>query len=96
MDPVTFVPLQAVDPAQAIGVAKDLGSATPQTILAFIAVALAIGFGWAIWKLISEIKSCGAERTELFGKHLEASNRMSDALDGNSQVMKAALEALKK
>jgi UDP-N-acetylmuramyl pentapeptide synthase len=92
---VAFV-LAQVDAGQAISVAKDLGASNAQTILAFIAVALAIGFGWAIWKLISEIKSCGAERTELFGKHLEASNRMSDALDGNSQVMKAALEALKK
>lgn len=87
--------LLQVDPSQAIDIAKTLGSATPQTILAFLCMALSICFGWAMWRLIAEIKSCGAERTDLLGKNIDAQHRMSDALDRNSDTLKAALDTLK-
>ncbi len=85
-----------MDPTQAIDAANKLATGSAQTILAFLCVALAVGFGWAIWRLISEIKCCGTERTEILTKNIEAQHRISDALDGNSQVMKAALDALKR
>jgi hypothetical protein len=84
-----------MDPTQAIGVAKDLGAGSAQMILGFLSVALATGFGWALWRLIGEIKSCGAERTDLLGRNIEAQHRVAASLDNISEVMKAALEALK-
>lgn len=87
--------LLQIDPGPAVDIAKTLGSATPQMILGFLCVALAVIGGWAVWRLIAEIKSCGAERTELLGKNIEAQHRMADSLDNNTSVMKATLDALK-
>lgn len=85
-----------MDPTQAIGVAEKLARGDAQLVLAFVAVGGVAAATWAIWKVIHEIKACGAERTELALKSIDAQHRMSDALDRNSDVMKAGLEALKR
>lgn len=88
--------LLQVDPTQAIGVADKLGTATTQQVLGLLCVALAISGGWAIWRLISEIKSCGLERAEWLGKTLDAQNRSVTAYEKNTEVMERALDALGK
>jgi hypothetical protein len=99
--------LLQIDPGQAISVAKDLGGATPQTILAFWAVFATIFgglIGWRLWKALDQrtaahmaaVEKCHDSTLDITVKNIEAQNRMSEALDGNSNVMKAALEALKK
>lgn len=68
-------------------------------------VVIALGAGLVIlaimlyrsWQAhLAEVKSCGEKNADMLTKNIEAQNRTADALDGNSQVMKAALEALKK
>jgi hypothetical protein len=68
-------------------------------------VVIGLGFVcWALWRSLDKrteahmaaVEKCHATTLDITIKNIEAQNRMSDALDGNSQIMKAALEALKK
>ena len=99
--------LLQVDPTQAIGVARELGTGSAQTVLAFVTVFATVGFGgaavWAIRGWITEIRNCGQERATLATEAIKAQHATAQALDKNteaidrhSDVMKTALEALKK
>lgn len=68
-------------------------------------VVLALGFiCWRLWAALDKrteahmeaVEKCHSTTLDITVKNIEAQNRMSEALDGNSTVMKAALEALKK
>ena len=91
-----------MDPAQAIDVAKDLGSGSPQMILAFVAVG-ATGAAAILGRMLyrswqahlAEVKACSAERTDLLTRNIEAQNRQTTAMEGLEQVVRAALDVVK-
>ena len=67
-------------------------------------VVIALGFVcWRLWGALDKrteahmaaVAKCHEQTMEITLKNIEAQNRMSDALDNNSEVMKAALDALK-
>ncbi len=86
-----------MDPTQAI--------IAPWTQLGIVgSVVMALGaIGMALWRALdkrteahmSAVEKCHAQTLDITVKQIEAQNRMSDALDRNSEVMKAGLEALK-
>lgn len=45
---------------------------------------------------MAAVQKCHDTTLDITVKQIESQNRMSEALDGNSTVMKAALEALKR
>ncbi|UYN96571.1 MAG: hypothetical protein KIT25_06460 [Enhydrobacter sp.] len=79
----------------ALETAKLLGAGSAQIVLAAGLVFFAgctVGLARLLFR---EIKSCGEERTQVIHQNIEASNKVAAAIDGNTQVMKAALDALK-
>jgi hypothetical protein len=79
----------------AIETAKLLGTGSVQLVLAAGLVFFAGCTVGLARMLFREIKSCGEERTQVIRQNIEASNKVAAAIDGNTQVMRAALEALK-
>ena len=68
-------------------------------------VVIALGFiCWRLWQALDKrteahmaaVESCHEKTMDITIKNIEAQNRMSESLDNNSTVMKAALEALKR
>lgn len=87
-----------MDPTQVI-----IGPWAQYGVLGSVVVALGL-VCWKLWQALDKrteahmaaVERCHEKTLDMTIKNIEAQNRMSDALDGNSKVMQAALEALKR
>ena len=80
----------------AIDAAKALSSGDAKFILAAGLVMAVIVAGWLGRQLYSELKSCNAQMLDLTSRKIESDHKIADAIDSNTQVMRAALDALRK
>lgn len=80
----------------ALEAAKALGSGNERFILAAAVLVLLGLAGWLGRALYTEIKGCGAQMLDIISKKIEADHKLADAIEGQTEVMKATLAQLRK
>lgn len=84
-----------MNPTDAISVADKIAAGNDRTLLAILCVALAVGLGWAIWRLITELKTNAAERLDVTVKKIDSDNNLAAAIKAQTELSRSMLDELR-